>query len=42
MRSRQQRCPRPSHPGPAFVTVAKRPFCVGRDGESYAGDLPLK
>ena len=26
MRSRQQRRPRPSHPNPTFVTIAKRPF----------------
>jgi hypothetical protein len=25
MRSRQQRSPRPSHPNPTFVTIAKRP-----------------
>jgi hypothetical protein len=25
-RSRQQRRPRPSHPHPTFVTIAKRPF----------------
>src|ERR1700677_4522381 len=25
-RSRQQRRPRPSHPDPTFVTIAKRPF----------------
>jgi hypothetical protein len=25
-RSRQQRHPRPSHPDPTFVTIAKRPF----------------
>jgi hypothetical protein len=23
--------PRPSHPNPTFVTIAKRPLCVGRD-----------
>jgi hypothetical protein len=32
-RSRQQRRPRPSHPNLTFVTIAKRPLCVGRDGE---------
>jgi hypothetical protein len=25
-----------------FVTIAKRPFFVGRDGERYAGDLGQK
>src|ERR1700729_1696556 len=29
--SRQQRRPRPSHPNLTFVTIAKRPLCVGRD-----------
>jgi hypothetical protein len=29
--SRQQRCLRPSHPNLTFVTIAKRPLCVGRD-----------
>src|ERR1700722_4458642 len=29
--SRQQRRSRPSHPNPTFVTIAKRPLCVGRD-----------
>ena len=24
------------------MTIAKRPFCVGRDGERYAGDLGQK
>jgi hypothetical protein len=41
-RSRQQSHPRPSHPNPTFVTIAKRPFVLGRDGERYAGDLPPK
>src|ERR1700733_4281847 len=31
--SRQQRRPRPSHPNLTFVTIAKRPLCVGRDGK---------
>jgi hypothetical protein len=39
MRSRQQRHPRPSHPNPTFVTIAKRPFVVGRDGEKCRTDL---
>jgi hypothetical protein len=30
--------PRPSHPAPTFVTMAKRPS-EGRDGESYRFDL---
>jgi hypothetical protein len=30
-RARQSRCLRPSHPCLTFVTIAKRPFCVGRD-----------
>jgi hypothetical protein len=41
-RSRQQRRPRPSHPRPTFVTIAKRPLCVGRDGKRCRGDLPQK
>ncbi len=41
-RSRQQRYQRPSHPRPTFVTIAKRPCRVGRDGERYAGDLGPK
>jgi hypothetical protein len=34
MRSRQQRCLRPSHPNLTFVTIAKRPSVSGRDGEN--------
>jgi hypothetical protein len=26
---------RPSHPNPTFVTIAKRPFVSGQDGERY-------
>jgi hypothetical protein len=34
VRAKRLRCvlPRPSHPCPTSVTIAKRPFCVGRDG----------
>jgi hypothetical protein len=39
---RQKRSHRPPHPRPTFVTIAKRPFCVGRDGAGYGGDLGQK
>jgi hypothetical protein len=29
----------PSHPGPRFMTIAKRPSC-GRDAQIEASDLP--
>jgi hypothetical protein len=32
VRARQSRHSRPSHPDPTFVTIAKRPFVLGRDG----------
>ena len=32
--------PRPSHPAPTFVTIAKRPSCRARDGRKGARDLP--
>jgi hypothetical protein len=38
-RIRLKRCSRPPHPAPTLVTIAKRPSCVGRDGEGYAADL---
>jgi hypothetical protein len=38
--SRQERNPRPPHPRPTSVTIAKRPSVSGRDGERSAGDLP--
>ena len=41
-RSRQSRHPRPSHPNPTFVTIAKRPSVVGRDGEGCRSDLGQK
>jgi hypothetical protein len=34
--------PRPSHPNPTFVTIAKRPLCVGRDSERCRSDLGQK
>src|ERR1700677_3031514 len=36
-RSRQQRHPRPSHPNPTFVTIAKRPFVWA----GMAGDIDV-
>jgi hypothetical protein len=39
---RQQRRSHPSHPNLTFVTIAKRPLCVGRDGEGYKTDLGPK
>jgi hypothetical protein len=39
LRPRQQRNLRPSHPRPTFVTIAKRPSVVGRDGCRYKTDL---
>jgi hypothetical protein len=40
--ARQSRHPRPSHPDPTFVTIAKRPFVLGRDGGGYRSDLGRK
>jgi hypothetical protein len=38
IRARQSRHLRPSHPNPTSVTIAKRPFFVGRDGNGYKTD----
>jgi hypothetical protein len=44
VRAKCLRCvlPRPSHPNLTSVTIAKRPSCVGRDGERCRSDLGEK
>ena len=34
--------PRPPHPVPYVRDDRETPLCVGRDGESYKGDLGLR
>jgi hypothetical protein len=44
VRAKCLRCvlPRPSHPRPTFVTIAKRPSVLGLDGERCRSDLGQK